>query len=116
MTDLESEPLTGKQEKKEPRIFADPQAISSFEAKKINNESDIIFYQHLMRGPSEIHKNSFPADSRPNWKKKKEETSQTTEKGKRENLIVWGITGSASITHIYDMLMAIHLHVIPIST
>lgn len=34
MTDLESEPLTGKHEKKEPRIFADPQAISSFEAKK----------------------------------------------------------------------------------
>ena len=84
--------------------------------KKINNESDIIFYQHLMRGPSEIHTNSFPADSRPNWKKKKEETSQTTEKGKRENLIVWGITGSASITHIHDMLMAIHLHIIPIST
>lgn len=34
MTDLESEPLTGKQEKQEPRIFADPQAISSFETKK----------------------------------------------------------------------------------
>ena len=29
MTDLESEPLTGKQEKNDPMMFADPQAISS---------------------------------------------------------------------------------------
>jgi len=29
MTDLDSEPLTGKQEKNDPKIFADPQAISS---------------------------------------------------------------------------------------
>lgn len=96
MTDLESEPLTGKQEKKEPRTFADPQAISSFEAKKIHNESDITFYQHLMRGPSEIHTNSFPADSRPNWNfsflRERRNLTDHFERKKRKSDYVWGIT------------------------
>ena len=59
--------------------------------KKINNESDIIFYQHLMRGPSEIHTNSFPAISRPNWKKRKKKPHRPLRKEK-EKIWLYGVS------------------------
>ena len=89
--------------------------------KKIHNESDITFYQHLMRGPSEIHTNSFPADSRPNWNfsflKERRNLTDHFERKKRKSDYVWGITEFQLQWHTYiDMLMVIHLHIIPILT
>lgn len=49
-----------------------------------------------MRGPSEIHTNSFPADSRPNWNfsflKERRNLTDHFERKKRQSDYVWGIT------------------------
>ena len=80
--------------------------------KKIDNESDIIFYQHLMRGPAEIHTNSFPADSRPNrnlkliiisFLKERRNLRDHWKREKWKSDYVWGITGSTSTRHTHDI-------------
>lgn len=56
--------------------------------KKIHNESDIIFYQHLMRGPPEIHTNSQIIS----FLKERRNLRDHWERKKWKSDYVWGIT------------------------
>lgn len=55
--------------------------------KKIHNESDIIFYQHLMRGPPEIHTNSQIIS----FLKERRNLRDHWERKKWKSDYVWGI-------------------------
>ena len=57
ITDLESEPLTGKQEKKDPSTFADPQAISSYRQTNIYLICNNVHEKHyvFLIGLKQVH-------------------------------------------------------------